>query len=90
MGSYHIGGFPVFVSGNAGNTAKRRRMVKINGKNEDACGKSIAQYLSEADYDPRVIAVEYNEEIISKEQYERIILKEGDVLEIVRFMGGGC
>jgi sulfur carrier protein len=37
-----------------------------------------------------VIAVEYNEEIISKEQYERIILKEGDVLEIVRFMGGGC
>jgi len=34
--------------------------------------------------------VEYNLTIIPKEQYGQTILKDGDEVEIVSFMGGGC
>ena len=33
--------------------------------------------------------VECNEEIIHKEDYENYMLKDGDIIEIVQFMGGG-
>lgn len=65
-------------------------MVRINGKSVDAAGKTIAEYLTEANYDPRVIVVERNEEILSKELYDQTVLQDGDVIEIVSFMGGGC
>lgn len=65
-------------------------MVRINGKSVDAAGKTIAEYLAEANYDERVIVVERNEEILSKELYDQTVLQDGDVIEIVSFMGGGC
>ena len=35
------------------------------------------------------IAVERNGEIIPKTSYQDIILQDGDVLEVVSFVGGG-
>lgn len=64
-------------------------MVTINGQQEAAAGKSIADWLSQAGYSGRMIAVEYNGEIISVEQYPQVSLHDGDVVEIVCFMGGG-
>ena len=64
-------------------------MVKINGKNLDADGKSIAQYLETANFDTRRIVVECNGEIVPKAQYSETILKDGDCVEIVSFVGGG-
>lgn len=64
-------------------------MVTINGKQLEIVGKTIAEYLSETDYDSRRIAVERNGEIIFKSQYQSTILKDGDILEIVSFVGGG-
>lgn len=43
----------------------------------------------ELEYDFRTIAVELNEEIIPKATLDTVILKEGDVLEVVSFVGGG-
>ena len=37
---------------------------------------------------PRV-AVEYNREILPKAKYGETILREGDMLEVVTFVGGG-
>ena len=34
-------------------------------------------------------AVELNEEILPKAEYAETVLKDGDVLEIVNFVGGG-
>ena len=42
------------------------------------------------DHDKRRIAAEVNLEIIDKEHYDSVMLKEGDIVEIVSFMGGGC
>ena len=64
-------------------------MVKINGKNLDADGKSIAQYLESANFDTRRIVVERNGEIVPKAQYSETILKDGDCVEAVSFVGGG-
>jgi sulfur carrier protein len=37
---------------------------------------------------PRV-AVEYNREILPKPRYGETVLREGDLIEIVQFVGGG-
>lgn len=64
-------------------------MVRVNGREENIAGKTIAQYLSQTQYDPRRIAVERNGEIVPKRLYEATVLREGDSLEVVSFVGGG-
>ena len=64
-------------------------MVLINGKKEQAAGKTIAGIVEEYNYDIKTIAVELNEEIASKCDYSKTILKEDDVVEVVSFVGGG-
>ena len=65
-------------------------MVKINGAKQDADGCTVAKWLAEAGYDSRAVAVEYNDVILPKEDYGSTVLRNGDVVEIVCFMGGGC
>ena len=64
-------------------------MVKVNGAELDIAGKTVAQYLSTTNYDPKRIAVERNGDIVFKSQYDVTVLENGDSLEIVRFVGGG-
>ncbi len=64
-------------------------MVRINGKNIEASGKLLKDYLLEAGYDITRLAVEKNGDIVPKAQYDKTILEDGDALEIVRFVGGG-
>ena len=65
-------------------------MVKINGQDCDTAGISVAEYLAAENYNVNHIVVEYNLTIIPKEQYGQTILKDGDEVEIVSFIGGGC
>lgn len=64
-------------------------MVKINGECLDVAGKTVAEYLDMANYDPRLIAVERNGEIVPKSMYHETVLTDADVLEVVSFVGGG-
>lgn len=64
-------------------------MVKINGMDVEAAGKTVAEYLAETDYDCRRVAVECNGEIVPKAQYETTLLENGDTVEVVSFVGGG-
>ena len=64
-------------------------MVKINGTELDAAGKTVAQYLETTDYNRSRIAVERNGEILPKSEYDSTVLKDGDVIEVVSFVGGG-
>ena len=61
----------------------------INGVQEAAEGKSVAQVLQEKGIDLSNVAVERNGEIVSKRQYDSVILTAEDRLEIVSFVGGG-
>ncbi|WP_294750449.1 sulfur carrier protein ThiS [uncultured Ruminococcus sp.] len=64
-------------------------MVKINGEILDKDGKSVSEVLSEMNINVKQVAVELNEEIVPKVKYDETILKDGDVVEVVRFVGGG-
>lgn len=64
-------------------------MVKINGNDTDTAGKTVTEYLKIANYDTRTIVVEINEEIVDKAKYNETILNNGDIVEIISFMGGG-
>ncbi len=64
-------------------------MVKINGNDCDVSGMTISQYLKTTDYDLKFIAVERNEEIVPKSQFDETIIQNGDVIEVVSFVGGG-
>lgn len=65
-------------------------MIKINGKEvPNAKGMTVRDYLLSQDYRPELVAVELNCNILPKPQYETHIINEGDILEIVCFMGGG-
>jgi sulfur carrier protein len=50
---------------------------------------SIADYLLSEGYVLSHIAVERNEVIVSKKDYADTRIQDGDVIEIVQFMGGG-
>lgn len=65
-------------------------VVRINGKDApDAVSLSVLKYLEQSSYKLQHVVVELNEEILPKEAYDKTILNDGDVLEILSFMGGG-
>lgn len=64
-------------------------MVKINGESLAVAGKTVADYLETTDFNPKRIAVERNGEIVPKAAYNETILQDGDVVEVVNFVGGG-
>lgn len=64
-------------------------MVRINGEDVSADGKTLKDYLLENGYTLTTIAVERNGEILPKAQYETAVLNPDDVIEIVSFVGGG-
>lgn len=64
-------------------------MVKINGKELNVAGKTLAEYLATTNYNPKRIAVECNGEIVPKSKYGETVLVDGDSVEVVSFVGGG-
>ena len=64
-------------------------MVKINGKDESTAGITVSDYLLSNGYDIRRVAVEKNGYIVPKSKYEAVYLLDGDVVEVVSFVGGG-
>ena len=64
-------------------------MVKINGRDMDAAGRTLADWLASAGYDQKRVAVERNGDIVLKPQYRETVLRDGDVIEVVSFVGGG-
>ena len=65
-------------------------MFTVNGTKKGLPGVfSVKEYLEQNGYVISQIAVELNEEILPKTEYVSTVLKDGDVMEIVSFMGGG-
>ena len=50
---------------------------------------SLYDYLVREGYTISFVAVECNGSIVPKTQYEEKILTDGDVIEVVSFVGGG-
>lgn len=64
--------------------------VTLNGKTEElADGITIADLVAQLALTRRRIAVEVNRQIVGRDDYAACALAEGDVVEIVQFIGGG-
>lgn len=64
--------------------------ILYNGKEllvED--GITIARLLNQRGLKPDTVIVEYNYQLVMKEAWSNITLKENDVIEVLRFVGGG-
>lgn len=65
-------------------------MITVNGvKTDKSINLLLLDYLMEQKYNIDRIAVEINGSIISKKNYGQTIINDGDIIEIVSFVGGG-
>ncbi|MFH1615969.1 MAG: sulfur carrier protein ThiS [Planctomycetota bacterium] len=64
----------------------------VNGKEIDlAEGLTMSQLLVEQNVKmPEMVSVELNGQILKRSQFENSKLKDGDKVEFLYFMGGGC
>jgi thiamine biosynthesis protein ThiS len=64
--------------------------VTVNGDGRTvAAGLSVAGFLRSLDLHPGLVVVERNREILDRDRYDAVEIEEGDVLELVHFVGGG-
>jgi thiamine biosynthesis protein ThiS len=64
--------------------------IRLNGRDQQAAeGSTILSLLETAGLQPGRVAVELNGSVIPKTGYDRALLREGDVMEVVHFVGGG-
>jgi sulfur carrier protein len=62
----------------------------VNGKSRTLeAGVDLASYLLSFDLDLEFVAVGYNGEVLTREELPVVRLQDGDVLEIVKPVGGG-
>ena len=64
--------------------------VTINGTPRELSSTgTVGQLLAELELDPRAVVVELNREIIRRPAIAATPVHDGDVVEIVHFVGGG-
>jgi len=64
--------------------------VTVNGKaKEIALSTTLSQLLAELKITDKFVLVEKNGDAVDRADYSKEIVQAGDVLEIVRLMGGG-
>ena len=64
--------------------------LKINGEEREVvAGLSLTALLESLQIRPGRVVVERNRDIVPRDSFGRTRLAEGDVLEIVHFVGGG-
>lgn len=64
--------------------------ITLNGKKQELNGPvSIEGLLKDLGQDGGRLVVELNSTIIQRDQYQSSMLNDGDIVEIVRLVGGG-
>lgn len=64
--------------------------IVLNGKEKRIVpGRSVAKLLADLDLHPSMVVVEHNREILDRDRFEETEVRDGDVLELVHFVGGG-
>jgi sulfur carrier protein len=63
--------------------------IQLNGQEFDFTGKTVHDLIQQLALKDQRIALEINKEIISKSTYNDILIKDTDVVEIIKAVGGG-
>ena len=74
----------------AGRPQTARIRVTVNGEDRQLGSKTVlAAFLEAQDVPTQFVAVAVNNEVVRRADHVRVILHDGDVVEIVRMVGGG-
>ncbi len=69
---------------------RTRIALTLNGEPQRiAEGSSVADLVRDIGLNPKKVAVERNLEIVPRSTLAKVMLADGDILEIVHFVGGG-
>jgi sulfur carrier protein len=64
--------------------------IQVNGTPERVAeGTTVKTLLLNKNINPNVVACELNLKVIRRAELDNVTLKEGDVLEVIRMIGGG-
>lgn len=64
--------------------------ITLNGDGAEIPSEiSLAELIRSRQQVPELIVVELNELIIKRDQYATVMVKNGDVVELLKFVGGG-
>lgn len=65
--------------------------VIVNGEPKECSGgSSLAEFIEHLQLKADRVAVELNRQLAPRTRWSETVLQEGDRLEIVHFVGGGC
>ncbi|MDE2839539.1 MAG: sulfur carrier protein ThiS [Chloroflexota bacterium] len=74
----------------AGRPQAARIRVTVNGEDRRLAPRTaLATFLAEQDVPAQFVAVAVNNEVVRRADHARVFLEDGDVVEIVRMVGGG-
>ena len=63
--------------------------IQINGKKESVVKCTVADLVAQRDLLADSLIVEYNGKIIKQIVWDEVTLQNGDILELLNFVGGG-
>lgn len=65
-------------------------MIRLNGRDQEAPeGATVLSLLEKTGLQAGRVAVELNGRVLPRSGFHRALLREGDVVEVVHFVGGG-
>ena len=64
--------------------------IILNGEPRQVRATSLADLVASLGFDVKKVAVERNLDIVPRSTLGDVMIADGDVLEIVYFVGGGC
>ena len=64
--------------------------ITVNGETKEVAPKTtLVSLITDMGLNPVTVAVECDGKIIKRDEYDSLVLQEGNVLELIRFVGGG-
>ncbi|MGJ3251698.1 MAG: sulfur carrier protein ThiS [Elainellaceae cyanobacterium] len=65
--------------------------VEVNGESRQCSPQTrLPDFLEQLGMNPKLVAVEYNGDILHRQFWADTVMQDGDRLEIVTIVGGGC
>jgi len=64
--------------------------ITVNGETKEVAPKTtLVSLITDMGLNPVTVVVECDGKIIKRDEYDSLVLQEGNILELIRFVGGG-
>ena len=64
--------------------------ITINGETKEITpNTTLISFIKDMDLNPDTVVAECDGRIIKRDEYDTLVLSDGNVLELIRFVGGG-